>query len=1192
MKYKGCRLLKIALAAYFALALLVLGVRYLVLPNIDQWRPQIAAQLSSRLDLDVTLGAIQAEWKGLNPSLRLRNVQLARPGQPAVLEVPQVDARLSWRSLFSLSPQFLSLSVRGMTLDVSRDANDQWRLMGLPIDLAEAAQQPADRGDGFLIWLAAQRHIVLRDATVRWTDALRQAPPLVLEGVTLTVTGRSGNHDFSLIATPPAGLGDQLEARGHIRTDGAEAASSSRLRSAEGRLYVRMPNMAPLAWDPWLPLPPGLQSGQVSMQSWLEFQSGSLARVVLDAHVADARWEFPEQVAASVGSFRLYLDGPGSAYGKLAAGNPDPGLAFSVAAKHLTVEAPELFQHTLSFDLIDADGSVGHEDDGALALRSARLAVVNLDMDAAFQGNWKEGGSGVAGMVDLQGVFRRATVDAIDDYLPSTVDLDAREWMAASLMDGEIADATVAVQGDLMHFPFGEHPAAGDFSLQGSYSGGVIDYLPPDDGSLGWPRLTDMRGTVAMHRSSLRVTADEALMLPTPDMPIRLHEVRADIPDIEMESILEIDGLTSARAEAYLALMSHSPLGDLLDGIFAQSSADGMWQVPLSLTIPLARPEDTTVKGAIEFAGSTVRLAPGMPEFTKVKGVLAFTDNHIEATGLSGQLLGGPLNMEGGVGVGTKGLTMRGRADAGALNAYVGLPGMSRLSGQLPYRTTLQRDKSGGFSLSAESDLKGLGLDFPAPVGKAPDSARKLRLSWKPQADGKAMRFEASLDDALRASLVHRPGRKSASFFQVGAIGLNQPAKLPAQGLSLDIQYPDIDLDAWDAVLDGFSEIAANDAAPGKPAILPDVSQVRLQAGQARVWGVDLDQLTFTARQPQPAQWRVDISSSQTAGTLFWRESKGRIAGRVDANFDRLSLGAEASTPASSDSDPAMQFADDLDIPGVNLHVKKLRLYGHEVGELSVVGVNQARGHLWRLDQLTLSSPAAVLSGTGTWRLSGPQRGLTLDAEAQVHDLGAYLDEAGFKDMTKGGSGTLKGNIEWRNLPWTFSKADLEGQVEIALQDGRFSTPNSGSARLLELLSLQSVKRLAKLEFKPAGLAKEGYPYDNLKGTIAVSKGVTTTDNYRVTGPVGTIVIGGKSNLIHETVDLRAVVIPNLDVSGAAIAAGIAINPIVGVGAFLTQWLLQQPLAKAMTVEYRVSGTWDDPQIEEVAPASKALTHQ
>src|SRR5690606_32990500 len=134
---------------------------------------------------------------------------------------------------------------------------------------------------------------------------------------------------------------------------------------------------------------------------------------------------------------------------------------------------------------------------------------------------------------------------------------------------------------------------------------------------------------------------------------------------------------------------------------------------------------------------------------------------------------------------------------------------------------------------------------------------------------------------------------------------------------------------------------------------------------------------------------------------------------------------------------------------------------------------------------------------------------LTLDAQVQIRNLGNYLDQIGHRDLMQAGNGTVKGRLEWRNMPWRFSQADLNGQIEFSLKKGRFSTLNSRSARLLELLSLQSVRRLARLNVNPAGLTRNGFPYDDLLGSISISDGVMSTKNYRVIGPVGTIVLGG-----------------------------------------------------------------------------------
>jgi uncharacterized protein YhdP len=70
----------------------------------------------------------------------------------------------------------------------------------------------------------------------------------------------------------------------------------------------------------------------------------------------------------------------------------------------------------------------------------------------------------------------------------------------------------------------------------------------------------------------------------------------------------------------------------------------------------------------------------------------------------------------------------------------------------------------------------------------------------------------------------------------------------------------------------------------------------------------------------------------------------------------------------------------------------------------------------------------------------------------------------------------------------------------------------------------------------------------------------------------------GSANLVAETQDLHVIVVPHIDAGTAALAA-TAINPALGIGAFITQWLLQKPLSKAATREFHVSGAWADPQV-------------
>ena len=89
-----------AFIAWVVFAVLVLALRYVVLPNVGMYHGQIEQALSRAIGQPVTIGAIEARWQGLNPDLVLDNVAIAdRQGKPA-FSLEQVETVLSWQSLW------------------------------------------------------------------------------------------------------------------------------------------------------------------------------------------------------------------------------------------------------------------------------------------------------------------------------------------------------------------------------------------------------------------------------------------------------------------------------------------------------------------------------------------------------------------------------------------------------------------------------------------------------------------------------------------------------------------------------------------------------------------------------------------------------------------------------------------------------------------------------------------------------------------------------------------------------------------------------------------------------------------------------------------------------------------------------------------------------------------------------------
>lgn len=1203
LKGLGC----LALACYVVLGVAFLGMRYWVLPNIDQWREPLQRELSTLLSVEVQLGHVAAEWRGLHPRITVRDARLRDAAGRSLLDIPSLDAVVAWQSLFTGRPGFVGLRADGVKLSIRRDATGRVSILGQEIDALPNEAATGSRSDAAILrWLSQQGPVRFTNASIRWIDRQRHARPLALHDVSLGLGVEEGEQVFSLQAKPPEALGKSFTLQGRVRLP--LQADTLSLEHLSGMVHVAVEGMQPAAWQPWLDVHSVLDGGEVSWRGWQQVADGVPQHHVSVVSVRDGVWRAAQGSEVRAASAQLYLAGPWAAFDQLwsasdtadaaasgAAGaginkemNPaaPPPVRVALRMNGLAVAVPEAFEAPLHFDDIAVTTHIAQSAADGVRLDIDRAQLRNADMDLDIHGNWRQSGGGQAGLADLQGHFHRVELAAIVRYLPSVVGDDAREWMHHGLLAGRLTEAQVRLQGDLVHFPFGDRPDLGDFYIGGPVQGVAIDYAPAAVvGEPGWPGLEGLQGHAQLHRVDLKVRAEHMQMRPGDDR-IDLREVHAHIANIEQDSVLEIQGKGRAPAAAYLSLIRHSPLTRLLDGVFDEAKGAGMWDVPISMTIPLFDTDETTVAGDVVFNDAALSLSDRFPALSALNGRVSFTETFMSSDGLRGQVLGGPVSIAGGVGGDQKGLVFEGRVAAASLTDYVGDAAKGVLGGAAPYRLALQRNDAGGYGVRVDSSLEGLSIDLPEPIGKPARQRRPLRVQWTPASGKGDAVLDVRLSEQIIARFLHRESRSRASFFHSGVVKTAGPIGPISEGLKVDLQVHRLDIDAWRALGDRQADAAS---AAGSP-FLPPLRDLRLQTEHARLLGTELDQLTFTARRPDGPRWRVDISSTETAGTLFLQERQGRLEGDVEAHFERLSLGRPASetdqdATAGSELDSFPGQDDEVRIPAVRLKVDRLRLYGHELGSVSVVGVNQSQGRVWKLDQLTLTSPHGNLKGTGVWRLAGPQRGLSLQADAAFDDLGAWLDHAGYANLMEGGRGEVSGNIEWRDIPWRFERAALQGDISIDLAKGRLLTVGSRSARLLEVLSLQSVKRLATLEWNPAGLLRQGFPFDTLQGHVKMNDGVMHSENYRVAGPVGTVVIAGDVDLPKERLDLYAVVVPSFDVSGAAIAAGIAVNPIVGLGAFLTQWLLKDPLGKAMAVEYRVKGSFDDPKVDMVGAA-------
>ena len=257
---------------------LVIGLRYLVLPHIDDYREPISQTITRSVGQRVTIGSITASWQGYRPELNLMDVKVfGTDGQPALV-LDRVETVLSWLSMLSAEWRFDSLAVYGPELEVKRDAAGVLWIAGIAMQ-----SQDGDRG-GFGGWLLAQRQVLVRDATITWRDELRSAPKLQFDKVNFRLDRDGETHRFGLTAVPPAQIASPLVARGEFTGQDVRE-----LQSWNGKLYAEIGYANLALAQVWIPAPLELTSGLGSLRLWLERGGTQLGAATADLRLVNVR---------------------------------------------------------------------------------------------------------------------------------------------------------------------------------------------------------------------------------------------------------------------------------------------------------------------------------------------------------------------------------------------------------------------------------------------------------------------------------------------------------------------------------------------------------------------------------------------------------------------------------------------------------------------------------------------------------------------------------------------------------------------------------------------------------------------------------------------------------------------------------------------------------------------------------------
>jgi uncharacterized protein (TIGR02099 family) len=248
----------------------------LIVPRIGELRPRLENQLSQALGVSVRIGAITGQSLSLVPSFEMRDVRLLDSAGNDALVLKKVTAALSPRSLLNLG--FDQLVIEQPELDVRRTAQGKFLVAGL--DMSRGPND-ATQSSGAADWFFSQREFAIRSGTVRWTDELRNAPPIALNQVDFLVRNLGRNHQFRLDATPAVGWGERFSVMGRTRSP-LLGSGAGQWRDWDGELYADFARIDVSQLKQYADVGIDITRGAGALRAWATLSQGQITGATAD----------------------------------------------------------------------------------------------------------------------------------------------------------------------------------------------------------------------------------------------------------------------------------------------------------------------------------------------------------------------------------------------------------------------------------------------------------------------------------------------------------------------------------------------------------------------------------------------------------------------------------------------------------------------------------------------------------------------------------------------------------------------------------------------------------------------------------------------------------------------------------------------------------------------------------------------
>ncbi|MGZ5601096.1 MAG: YhdP family protein [Methylobacter sp.] len=758
--------------------------------------------------------------------------------------------------------------------------------------------------------------------------------------------------------------------------------------------------------------------------------------------------------------------------------------AITLATKNAKLIAPDLFREILPVDRLQ--GLLAwQQTENAWSVSSPMIKLDSLSFQSQTKFRVDVPKTAKPVFMDLQSSFSGEDATQVPRFLPvGIMGKEVVTWLDHAFIGGRMTNGGVLVYGNLNDFPFNSAPGVFEAVFNGEQF--ELSYAPE------WPHITGMNAEVMFSQDSLKVN-----VLQGQSGNVVIKQAEVTIPVLNKSKQVLIKGEAESGIDQVLAFMQQTPLSSPVDSLLEAITPQGNTQVALDLKIPLVEGTPTKVNGTAQLKDARLTVKSLDLPVSKINGELKFNERGVFSDTIHATALAHPIkigiessadqtivNVEGNVGVDN-------------LQQQFDMPWWEIASGSTDYRLKLELPHGNvAPKLLVESTLSGVSLDLPASLAKTREQIVPLSLTFNLN-DKPLLPLQLNYDNKLKAAL-QLDTVKRALYSGHVLVGAGEVVQPQDAGVKLEINRDRLVLQDW------LGLAAAQGAGDG-------VTELKIHSDHALWKKTDIGVFDLALKH----------NGSYWNGTIAGSFAKGLI--RIPADFkgaDRLSLDMElldlsALKQIGSKDGPAAQALPAELMPLLKITSNQTLWQSIDLGRLSLETERIPGGIGFKQVELSGEKQKLVLSGD--WQTIGGQSITHARGHLDVPRVGPLLAQLDItKDLTEA-SAAVDFSVNWNAAPYQFSLADLQGQLDITLKNGRILSIEPGFGRLLGMLAMAQWIKRAQLDF--SDIYEEGLTFNSIKGHFDLAGGIASTHNLIVDAIPAKIAISGDTDLVNQTVD-------------------------------------------------------------------------